>query len=173
MKRLIKFSVILVAALLFLNSCKKDNPVVNNDNGNTGSNFPHLTASPVPANSSVKVGNSVNVSVSVTSNTRRISLMLGDVNNGAMSPLYGSGKLENPSSTTVTIPVSVPSNVNPGQYYIGVQLNTTTDISNNNNLSTYMMNPYRDKSNYELIEGPQGTNSKPTQIPVAKISVTQ
>ncbi|MEW6004868.1 MAG: hypothetical protein AB1695_06075 [Stygiobacter sp.] len=175
MKQNIKFFAILFVVLFILSSCKSDksNPISNNDTGNSNSNFPHLTVSPQPANASVKIGSSVNVSVSVTSNTRKIYLMLGDVSNGAMSPLYGSGSMENGSNTTVTIPVSIPSNVTPGQYYIGVQLNVTTDASNNNYLSTYILNPFRDKTNYTLNEGPQGTNPKSTQIPIAKISVTQ
>lgn len=175
MKRNIKISVILFIAFFILSSCNSDknNPTSNNDTANNDSNFPHLNNSPQPANASVKIGSSVNVSVSVTSNTRKIYLMLGDVSNGAMSPLYGSGSIENGSNTTVTIPVSIPSNVTPGQYYIGVQLNVTTDASNNNYLSTYILNPFRDKTNYTLNEGPQGTNPKSTQIPIAKVSVTQ
>ncbi len=175
MKHNIQFFTILFIAFFIFCSCKSDksNPTGNDNTGNNESKFPHLTASPVPASSSVKAGSSVNVNVTVTSNTRKIYLMLGDATNGAMSPLYGSGSIENGTNTSVTIPVSIPSNVNPGQYYIGVQLNVTTDASNNDYLSTYILNPYRDKSNYTLNEGPQGTNPKSTQISIAKISVTQ
>lgn len=133
-----------------------------------GFSFPQMTGTPLLSRSTVARGESYQISIPITTNTRRVTVSMGVASTGVVSPSAGSGLALPVGASVVEVVINVPSNATPGRYYPIIELHSTPDPSPSN-FSRWVFNPFLDRT-YLVRQGPTETG-RPTTIPVPFIDV--
>ncbi len=170
----------LCAAMLSVSCSSSTSPSTNNPTGV----YPKMIGSPTFSVSSASVGQTITVTVPVTSDAKNVTVFLGlgfqnstGLPKGSASALlYGGGSTVNmlgDPSVTVSFKVgpAVGSAMESGKYYAAVQLNPKADGSDQTYFTTYLFSPTLSATNYEENDGPSGTNGTATSFSVPFIQV--
>ena len=136
--------------------------------GSGASGYPHLAGNPTFSIATASPGQTITVSVPVTSDTRSVTIWMGtDFPNPTYpvnSYFYGAGNAATNGTSPVIVSVKLPDSFDktdpggfvPGKYYPYIQV-TSADTTV---FTGYQYTPYFSSTNYTYYEGGSGTDGK-------------